>query len=234
MGLICFAPIASGDCVVLLHGLGRSPHSMRHLERVFVAEGFRVENTGYRSRSAPIERLAVAAVEAGVDACSSGEVSPIHFVTHSMGGILVRAYLADRQIPQLGRVVMLAPPNQGSEIVDSLARVPGFDLLNGPAGAQLGTAPDSLPKTLGPVEFPLGVIAGTRTINPLLSQYLPNPDDGKVSVASTRVAGMSDFVTVRASHPMIIRNKKALNHAVTFIKMGHFARKSGGRVASAR
>lgn len=83
----------------------------------------------------------------------------------------------------------MAPPNQGSQVVDSLRDVPGFKLINGKAGLQLGTDDKSIPAQLGPVKFELGVIAGSRTVNVLLSQFLPNPDDGKVSVQSTRVAG---------------------------------------------
>ena len=120
------------------------------------------------------------------------------------------------------QVVMLGPPNQGSEIVDYLGDLPGFGLLNGPAGKQLGTAPSDVPKTLGPVRFQLGVIAGTRTLNPLLSQFLPNPDDGKVSVASTKVEGMSDFIALPVSHPLMMNNAAVMAQISAFLEMGRF------------
>lgn len=117
----------------------------------------------------------------------------------------------------------LAPPNQGSEVVDKMREVPGFRLLNGPAGLQLGTGPDDIPRQLPAVDFPLGVIAGTRTFNLILSQFLPNPDDGKVSVESTKVEGMADFVTVPYSHPFIMQRDEVIDLALRFIQTGSFA-----------
>ena len=130
--------------------------------------------------------------------------------------------MAEHELPRVGRVVMLGPPNQGSEVVDRLGRLPGFTLLNGPAGKQLGTAATDLPKTLGPVSFELGVIAGTRSLNPLLSQLLPNPDDGKVSVSATKVAGMTDFIALPVSHPLMMNNKEVLRQILAFLAKGRF------------
>jgi pimeloyl-ACP methyl ester carboxylesterase len=209
------------DCVILLHGLARTAAAMEELEERFTAEGYTVINAGYPSREYSIEELAPLAVEAGLEACPQGET--VHFVTHSLGGILVRQYLADNEVPGLGRVVMLAPPNQGSEVVDKMRDVPGFRLLNGPAGLQLGTGPDDIPRKLPAVDFPLGVIAGTRTFNLMLSQFLPNPDDGKVSVESTKVEGMADFITVPYSHPFIMERERVIDLALRFIQTGSFA-----------
>ena len=100
--------------------------------------------------------------------------------------------------------------------------MPGFALLNGPAGKQLGTAATDLPRALGPVDFELGVIAGTRSLNPLLSQLLPNPDDGKVSVAATKVAGMTDFIALPVSHPLMMNNIEVLGQIVAFLANGRF------------
>jgi pimeloyl-ACP methyl ester carboxylesterase len=218
---LLFSQLAQADCVILLHGLARTAAAMEELEERFTEEGYTVVNAGYPSREYSIEELAPMAVEAGLEACP--EDATVHFVTHSLGGILVRQYLVDNDLPRLGRVVMLAPPNQGSEVVDKMRDVPGFRLLNGPAGLQLGTGPDDLPRQLPPVDFPLGVIAGTRTFNLMLSQFLPNPDDGKVSVESTKVEGMTDFITVPYSHPFIMERDEAIDLALRFIQTGSFA-----------
>lgn len=208
------------DCVILLHGLARTAASMEIMTASFISEGFDVVNVDYPSRDHPIEKLADIAVNDGIDKCPRDQT--LHFVTHSLGGILVRYYLTHNEVSRLGRVVMLAPPNQGSEVVDKLRDKPGYAIINGPAGAQLGTDKDSIPLKLGAANFELGVIAGTSSVNPILSLYLPNPDDGKVSVERTKVAGMKDFITVRHSHPFIMRSSEVIEQAISFIQTGSF------------
>ena len=219
--LLAQSPVQAADCVVFLHGLARTSASMEKAASVFEKSGYTVVNVGYPSRKLPIEELAPMAIEAGLDKCPAESV--VHFVTHSLGGILVRYYLEHEEISNLGRVLMLAPPNQGSAGVDSLRHFPGFKLINGPAGLQLGTREDSVPLMLGPVDYEVGVIAGTRTFNPILSQYLQNPDDGKVSVESTKVQGMTDFVVIPVSHPFIMKSSAVIEQAFSFIKTGRFA-----------
>ena len=223
--LILAAQIASvhaQDCVVLLHGLARTSKSMNEMGHSLEAAGYRVANIDYPSREKPVEELSSLAVLDGVSACALGAGEKIHFVTHSMGGILVRYFLEHDSIDAIGNVVMLAPPNGGSEVVDNLKNVPGFRLVNGPAAVQLGTTPDSIIASLGPVNVPVGVIAGNRTFNPLLSQYLPNPDDGKVSVERTKVQGMADFIEIEATHPFIMKNREAIDQTITFLRRGRF------------
>ncbi len=117
---------------------------------------------------------------------------------------------------------MLAPPNQGSEVVDNWKNVPGYSLLNGPAGAQLGTGPASVPLSLGPVTYPVGIIAGDKTLNPILSLSLPDPDDGKVSVERTKVEGMTDFLVVPHTHPLIMRSDDVIQQVLYFLRNGEF------------
>jgi triacylglycerol lipase len=213
---------ASPDCVVLLHGLARSSASMSAIEVALKKNAYEVVNIDYPSRENTIELLAQDTIDRGLKACNKDEEARIHFVTHSLGGILVRYYLSMQTIPRLGRVVMLAPPNQGSEVVDNWKNVPGFKTLNGPAGMQLGTGAKSIPMSLGPVSFPLGVIAGNHTINPILSLSLENPDDGKVSVGKTKVAGMSDFVVVPHSHTFIMQADVVIRQVIHFLEHGFF------------
>ncbi len=212
--------LAIDDCVVLLHGLARTSDSMNMLESELQKSGYRVANIDYPSRQKAIEELAEPTINEGLTACS--EASTVHFVTHSLGGILIRYYLERHSIKQLGYVVMLAPPNQGSEVVDNWQNVPGYKALNGPAGIQLGTHSQSIPNQLGSVDFPLGIIAGNRTFNPILSLSLPNPDDGKVSVESTKVDGMTDFIEVPHTHTFIMRSEQVIQQVIYFLQHGKF------------
>ncbi|NNJ98848.1 MAG: alpha/beta hydrolase [Desulfatitalea sp.] len=208
--------------VILLHGLARTERSLSTLENHLKAKGYKVLNVGYPSRHNPIEVLAETVISSGIERCRNNGAVRIHFITHSLGGILVRYYLAHHDIPELGRVVMLAPPNGGSEVVDKLGKCPPFRWLNGPAGDQLGTDRGSIPRTLGPVDFDLGVIAGDRSINLFLSFLIPGRDDGKVSIENTKVDGMSDFTVVHTSHPFIMKNRRAIDQAIVFLQKGRF------------
>ncbi len=210
------------ECVVLLHGLNRSWRAMRPMAQALQAAGFTTANVDYPSQSGSIEDIAPVAVSIGVNECRASGAVRIHFVTHSLGGILLRYQNEHAPIPDLGRVVMLGPPNHGSEIVDKARDWPGFEMLTGDAGSQLGTDAQSIPSQLGPVDFELGVIAGTGTINVLASAMLPNPDDGKVSVASTRVEGMDDFLVVGNSHHYITRSDVVIRNTKSFLQTGAF------------
>lgn len=218
------AGLAQADeCVVLLHGLMRSSMSMNKMQRELDEAGFATANVDYPSRDHTIEELADMAVPDGLAACREfDDVERIHFVTHSLGGILVRQYLSEQSIDDLGRVVMLGPPNQGSAAADELLGVPGYDWVNGPAGRQLGKGEESLPLRLGPANFELGVIAGNRTIDPITSAVLENPDDGRVSVEDTKLEGMTDFVVVDHSHAFMMRMRKPIELTVAFLKDGSF------------
>ena len=222
--LFFFASAAcASECVVLLHGLARSSMSMNKMQRELEKAGYVTANVDYPSREHTVEALADIAVPEGLAACRAhGEVTRIHFVTHSLGGILVRQYLSGHEIEGLGRVVMLGPPNQGSDAVDELEDVPGFDWLNGPAGRQLGKGDDSVPLRLGPADFELGVIAGNRTIDPITSAVLDNPDDGRVSVEDTKLDGMADFVVVDHSHAFMMRMRQPIELTKIFLATGSF------------
>lgn len=184
--------------------------------------GFSTTNVDYPSQSGKIEEIAPVAVGLGLHDCRETGATRIHFVTHSLGGILLRYQNKQDPIPDLGRVVMLAPPNNGSEIIDKTRDWPGFEMFTGDAGAELGTDADSMPSRLGPVDFELGVIAGTGTINVFGSAMLPNPDDGKVSVASTKVSGMDDFLLVGNSHRYITRSDVVIRNTESFLRNGWF------------
>lgn len=195
---------------------------MRPMAHSLQLAGYTTANIDYPSQAGTIEQIAPLAVGTGLDRCRETGATKIHFVTHSLGGILLRYQNETKPIPDLGRVVMLGPPNQGSEIIDKTRDWPGFEIFTGAAGLQLGTDAGSMPSRLGPVDFELGVIAGTGTINFLSSSMLPNPDDGKVSVASTQVEGMDDFLVVGNSHRYISRSDIVIRNTENFLKNGSF------------
>ncbi len=209
-------------CVVLLHGLARTSGSMEELAQALNSAGWHTANVDYPSRDHQVAELSAAAVGQGMAACEGTGATRIDAVTHSLGGILMREFFNTNTVDTFGRLVMLGPPNHGSEVVDNLRDIPGFEALNGPAGLQLGTEPTSVPNSLGPVTVDTAVIAGTTSINLLLSNYLPNPDDGKVSVASARVDGMCGFLTMPVSHPFIMSDEAVIQQVIEYLNSGKF------------
>ena len=210
----------ASQCVILLHGLARTDSSMSKLSKAIDKAGFISVNQSYPSTKYTVEILAKNTIDSAIASCPKD--AKINFVTHSMGGILVRYYLKNNSIDNLGRVVMLAPPNKGSQVVDKLKNIPGFKLINGPAGQELGTDQDSLPNRLGPLKFEAGIIAGNKSINLFLSTMLPNPNDGKVSVENTKNQGMTDHIVMPVSHPFIMRDKTVISEVIYFLKYGEF------------
>lgn len=210
------------QAVVLLHGLGRTAASMRILEWALQREGYRVVNQGYPSRKACVEDLADETLPRALSACDGA--SKVHFVTHSMGAMLLRCWAGNNSLPPAGRAVLLGPPNGGSEIVDRFGRWKLFALMNGPAGPQLGTAPDALPSRLGAVlRLEVGIIAGDRPLNPMMSALIGEPNDGKVSVRSAFSVPSADRLVLPVSHTWMMMNPVVVDATIRFLAEGRFA-----------
>ena len=224
MAIVTISSPAFGaqEQVILLHGLCRTSRSMVKMENALTGAGYKVRNVDYPSRTTSIQKLADDVIGKAVADCQQDGAAKINFVAHSLGGILVRSYLVRHSIPELGRVVMLAPPNQGSEIVDKLGWLFLFKWINGPAGKEMGTDKNSTPNNLGPANFSAGIIAGDRSINWINSLLIPGSDDGKVSVERTKLAGMSDHLVIHATHPFIMKNHEVIRQTIQFLRAGSF------------
>jgi triacylglycerol lipase len=212
------------DCVVLLHGAGRSPRSFGRMAKALKRQNYQVHNLGYPSRSSPIEEL-VNYIRGQIRQIHLEPNTEIHFVTHSLGGIVLRYYLKSERPSNLGRVVMLAPPNQGAELADIFGGSPLFGWILGEVGAQIGTGPDCLPNFLGPVDYEVGIIAGNRSLNPLLSLMIPGPDDGRIAVERTKLTGMADFLILPCIHPLIMNYAITIRQTIHFLQQGCFQKK---------
>ena len=210
------------ECVILIHGLARTSCCMNKASSILERFGYDIININYPSRKKTVEQLVKDHLLPQIKTTESSSYQQIHFLTHSMGGILLRYYLSHHIIKNLGKTVMLAPPNQGSEVVDKLKSFALFAWLNGPAGSELGTDKNSIPSQLGDIDFETGIITGNKTINPLLSLLIMGPNDGKVSVTRAKVKGMKDFLVLPYSHPFIMQRTEVIYQALFFIQKGFF------------
>lgn len=208
---------ALADCVILLHGLARTRASFAVMESALEARGYQVVRPGYASTEAPVETLATQAIPRALDQCGAQDV---HFVTHSMGGILLRLWQRDHPVAGLGHTIMLGPPNQGAELVNALDDLALFRALNGPAGVQM--AEGGVADTLPPADYPVGVIAGDRSLNPFFSVLIKGPDDGKVAVSSTRIGGMRDHLVLPVTHTFMMNNPLVIVQTLRFLQDGKF------------
>ena len=208
--------------VVLLHGIARTSRSLGKFERALQASGFATLNLDYASRKKPLATLA-ADIHPDITEFANIIGGPIHFVAHSMGGLLTRVYVARFRPAALGRVVMLGTPNGGSEVADLLKHLALYRAFYGPAGQQLTTVQDADLASLPPPDYAVGIIAGISAIDPIASRFiLPRPNDGRVSVQSAQLAGMTDHTTVRASHTRLVRNRVAIAQTIAFLREGCF------------
>lgn len=208
-----------GPIVVLLHGLWRGFHAMEPMARSLTAAGFTTLNIPYPSTRLKIPRLAERIAQE-INRCAKGKT--VHFVTHSLGGILIRAILAQDHPWQTGRIVMLSPPHGGSEIVDWANRHPIIRTLLGPAGRQLGS--DGFPTNLPPLpsNTEAAVIMGKRCTIPLFKSMLDKDNDGIVSVGRGKLAGLKGFSVIDADHTFIQMHPDAIRMSTEFLQTGNW------------
>jgi pimeloyl-ACP methyl ester carboxylesterase len=212
--------VGAGDCVFLLHGISRSSYLMNGLADNFHEAGYTTLNIDYPSTTYDLETLTNMTLGAYVPEFCEGKL--VNFVGHSMGGIITRNYLASNEVANLGRVVMIASPNQGSEVADFLNKYWVTRMFFGPALGEIGTGSASLVLGLPEPDYEVGVMAATRSNNPVLSRVLPGADDSRVSVESTKLDSMTDYLEVAATHSFVTFRPDVQEAALLFIEFGEF------------
>jgi triacylglycerol lipase len=216
------SPKSEPDCVVLLHGIGMRSYVMKRLESALRADGYRVVNFSYPSRRMSFEELAGTYLPAQLHKHDVARAPRLHFVTHSLGSLVVRKLIQDARPAHLGRVVMIGPPNHGSTAADAaqenalLRKFLGGNLL------RLGTGDDAIVRTLGPADFDVGIIAGEVPVNPVFGKVLAGKNDGAVTVESARLEGMRDFIVVPYSHTVMLWRREVIDQARAFLREGKF------------
>ena len=220
---------SAGSPVVLLHGLARGPWSMALLGRRLTRAGFTVHNLSYPSRPDSLS-TAVAELERQLERRDLAGRERLFWAGYSLGGLVARAYLEAHRPHGRDRLVMMAPPNRGTELVDTLGHLRLFRLTFGELAARLGTAEDSLPRSLAPPPAETGVIAGNRWINPLGGWLLESDHDGTVTVENTKLPGLADHLVVPHTHTFLMNSSRVAEETIHFLRAGRF---SGGAARAA-
>src|SRR6187549_2096012 len=210
------------DCVVLLHGIGMQGYVMKRLETALTAAGYRVVNVSYPSREMSFEKLTGEYLPAQLLANDVARAPRLNFITHSLGSLLVRKLIQDARPSNLGRVVMIGPPNHGSTAADEARHSALLSEFLGENLTRLGTGENSIVSTLGPADFEVGIIAGEVAINPVFGKVLEGKNDGAVTVESAKLEGMRDFIVVPYSHTVMLWRDEVIQQALTFLREGKF------------
>lgn len=213
------------DCVVLLHGIGMRSYVMKRIEAALRTDGYRTVNISYPSRRMPFEELAGEYLPAHLKKHDVARAPKLHFVTHSMGSLIVRKLIQDARPANLGRVVMVGPPNHGSTAADVAKDNALLKKFLGGNLVRLGTGEDAIVKTLGAADFEVGIIAGEVPVNPVFGKALGGKNDGAVTIESAKLEGMKDFLVVPYSHTLMLWREEVVDQVRAFLREGKFMRK---------
>ncbi|NGX55793.1 MAG: hypothetical protein K1060chlam5_00020 [Candidatus Anoxychlamydiales bacterium] len=205
------------ETVVCIHGFYRSKLNMIIIAKAFRKKGYDVLNYGYPSRKKKIEDLADDLVEKLILISKKNPSSKISFVTHSMGGLVLRSAVNKTNCPmqaKIGKAVLLAPPNKGAIIARQLKKYRLARLFFGKkAGRELMNYENFDHLGIFPKEIDVLVIAGNSGINPLIGKE----NDGKVAVEETCLSTSHKHIVIKSGHALIAYNKNVIRHAMNFI-----------------
>ncbi len=213
------------EAVIFIHGLGRTQWSLKRLELRLQRLGYTTYNQSYPSTKQTVDLSAESYIGTALETIDAKRFDKIHFVTHSLGGILVRYYLSNHQINNLGRILMLAPPNHGSEVADKFQDKWWYKMATGPSGQQL-TETSPLYKQLKPLKTDVGVIIGNRSSDPWFNFLFDGEHDGKVSVKSAKLKENHQFQIVNCGHTLLMENKNVSDMIVEFLRSGELKKAS--------
>ena len=212
----------TGETVVIIHGLARSGYAMRSLTGRIEEAGYNTFVVDYASLGKSMDEVVMDVTEQ-INDCCHGAVR-VHFVGHSLGGLLTRAYFtrpqSERLRQKLGQVIMIGTPNQGSAIVDHYEDRWWMKKF-GDTTLSLGTTPEDFPRKLPPPDFRPGVIAGTNGWF-LSNKIFGEKNDGLVAVSSTHLPEMADYVEIDVGHSMMRFNKEVAEQTLYFLEHGQF------------
>src|SRR5688500_2230571 len=214
------------EIVVILHGIAKNAGSMKPVEAMLQKQGYETLSITYPSTKLDLDGIAKHLHEEHLTASFWEKAGKVHLITHSMGGLVARryfdAYKTEIPADKLGRVVMLAPPNGGSDVADAIHWLPPYQWYYGPAGDELTTAAQR--DNRSDIYYDLGIIAGTREWPYFVAAFIiPGKSDGRVSVEKTRIEGMKDHITVNGTHTFIMDKPVVHKQILQFLKNGTFS-----------
>lgn len=212
------------ECVVLVHGLWRSGFAMRSIASNLEDNGYQTVSVDYPSTQSKIPELVQGYLLTSYEECKQTGAKKIHLVSHSMGGILIRQFLQNHSLPKGSKVVMLSPPNQGSELSEKFGSSWWYQWVVGPAGVSLSNTQQGIISKLDAIDEPVGIIAAYRDWSVWPNSWLPQPNDGTVSVESMKLAEMDDFILVNSGHAMMRFSDLVQSQIRQFLAVGEFAR----------
>ncbi len=218
--LLIFKIISATQLIFLIHGINSSPKDFKKMETAFKSYDYKVINFGYHSKVYTVNQIADNFLKRKIASVSQNDT--INFITHSLGAIVLRAYLRDNKPKNIGKIVMIAPPNQGSEVANFFKDFFLYKIFYHKSGASLsynGIKKLALPNC---DNYFCGIIAGTHTQLPFFSIFIKGEDDGKISVERTKLKGMKDFITLPYPHDTILKKQETIIQCKEFIKNGKF------------